>query len=114
MPCIPFQPYLLHSSHANPLLRGKSICSFIFLSLCTYYSLCLDVLLSTLCLKSFYLSFKVYLNCHLGEDFPDMSLPPPKTGYFFYNSIPLPLFTCVSPQLELLKSFVYFSFISPG
>lgn len=105
--CKPFQPYLLHSSRANPLFQGKSICSLIFLSLCTYYSLCLDVLLSSLCLKSSYLPLEVHLKCHLlWEDFPDMSLPslpPSKTSYSFCNHIPLPLFTCISPQLNCLK-----------
>lgn len=71
--------YLLHPSYPNPSFPAKlTTCSLLFLSLCTYYSLCLDSLLSSLCLQSSHLSFKVHLKGHLlWEDFPDMPVSPP-------------------------------------
>lgn len=105
IPCTPFQPYLPHSSYTNPLSQANlTICSLILLSLCTYYSLCLDALPSGLCLKSSYLSLKVHVRYHLlWEYFPDMFLhPPPQISYSFCNYIPYIVtivYSCTSTTL---------------
>lgn len=92
-------PPTIWNKSCNTLFQSKSISSLIFLSLCTYYSLCPDMLLASHYLKRSYLSFKVHLKYHLLWEnlFPwyvSFSLPPCKTGYSFCNHIPhkLPLF----------------------
>lgn len=58
-------PPTIWNKSCNTLFQSKSICSLIFLSLCTYYSLCPDMLLASHYLKRSYLSFKVHLKYHL-------------------------------------------------